>query len=194
MQVLKSKKGMTLMELIVGLVIFSVISVSLSILLAPMLFSYMRANDFAEYNALLDNIANQLISDLSNSIEEPDFVPNAWVVDHSGGLTITMLTRTVKYTVRNTVPGTGGVLQREGVNAAGAVVRVDVFSEDFYKRKIVSFRLRQDTAIDPLTGYILTVRLRENSNLGNLFEIEREYAVRPLMLNQAEQEDEEPPP
>ena len=61
----KNKKGLTLMELIVGILMFSIISVAISMLLAPILSSYARANDFAEYNALLDNIANQIIDDIS---------------------------------------------------------------------------------------------------------------------------------
>ena len=192
MKLLKSKKGFTLMELIVGILMFSIIAIVVSTALSPTLFAYMRANDFAEYNSLLDNIANQIINDLNQSTEEPRFIaatggapvpPGGWAVDNTRRLVITTNTRTIAYTIRNTQPGAGGVLQREGVNATGVAQLFDVFSEDFYKRKSVSFAFAQP---DPTENvFILTIRLRENSNLGNIFEIDREYAVRPLMLNQS---------
>jgi len=166
---LKSKKGFTLIELIVGLVIFGIISVAVSALLAPTLFAYMRANDFAEYNILLDNIANQIISDLSQSTEPPVFLEGGDQPDGTwNDVTITKLATRVRYTVD------GGVLQRE-INGE----TFPVFTEDFYRRKLVSFKL--ETLEGTTTYYTLTVRL-EHAN-GN-FVIEREYAVRPLILNQ----------
>ena len=189
MKILKNKKGLTLIELIVGILMFIIIAIVVSTSLAPILFSYVRANDFAEYNTLLDNIANQIIGDMAQSTEEPKFT-SGWVVDNTGRLTITTKSRIVTYTVENTLADVGGVLQVGGVTAGvdeddDPIILDDfrdVFSADFYKNKVISFRVDKDTG--PLIAYILTVRLRENSTLGNIFEIEREYAVRPIMLNQ----------
>jgi len=200
MMILSNKKGMTLMELIVGMVMFSIISVSISMLLAPTLFAYMRANDFAEYNALLDNIANQIISDLSQSTDEPKFPPGGdWIEwradDDSSFLTITTRTRLVRYTVGDLVFDTdneslGGVLQRVGVNENDEPELFDVFSEDFYKRKAVSFSIEEATSNsgEDITAYTLTVRLISTGTMastGRGFEVTRDYVVRPLMLNQS---------
>jgi len=166
-KLLKTKKGFTLIELIVGLVIFGIISVAVSALLAPTLFAFMRANDFAEYNILLDNIANQIISDLSQSTDEPEFTEGTELPGTAWNrVTITTQATRVRYTVA------GGVLFRE-VNGEP----FEVFSEEFYRRKLVSFKLN---TFDE-NAYILTVRLDHAD--GN-FEIQREYAVRPLILNQ----------
>ena len=189
-KLLKCKKGLTLIELIVGIVMFSIIAIAISTALAPTLFSYMRANDFAEYNALLDNIANQMINDLSQSTDKPVFDDTAgaggWAIDNSGRLTITTNIRVITYSLRQAdvrvIDNIGGVLQKEGINTDGDLEFFDVFSEDFYKRKSLSFMLEDVPGTVP--AYTLTLRLRENSNLGNIFEISREYAVRPLMLEQ----------
>jgi len=195
--VLKNKKGLTLIELIVGIIMFAVISLAISTLLSPMLMAFMGANDFAEYNSLLDNIANQIISDLSQSTTDPDFVASGgdnWLTDANGSLTITTSARIITYTVRNTAPGTGGVLQREGarevLNADNELVFetffFDVFSEDFYKHKAVSIMLKPEGGTGT-TAFVLTVRLTSTANLasaGGNFELQRDYAVRPLMLNQ----------
>jgi hypothetical protein len=175
---------MTLMELIVGILMFTIISIVLSMLLAPILSSYTRANDFAEYNALLDNIANQIISDLSQAVPvpdpdppnlntNPDFTPGpgGWAVNAGGDLTITTQNRVITYTVAVDADSGLEVLRRNGV---------DVFSADFYKRKNVSFRLDADNVDN--TAFRLSVRLTERGNTP--FVIDREYAVRPLMLNQ----------
>ena len=179
-KLLKSKKGFTLIELIVGLIIFGIISTAVAAVLAPTLFAFMRANDFAEYNILLDNIANQIISDLSQSTEPaPDFKEGSDQPDDDtwNNVTITMPVARVHYTVA------GGILHR-GINGEEPL---EVFTEEFYKRKLVSFKL--NTIAE--NCYILTVRLvHENGN----FEIERKYAVRPLILNQHTPQDEDLPP
>jgi type II secretory pathway component PulJ len=190
-KIFKNKKGMTLMELVVGMVMFTIISITISMLLAPILSAYTRANDFAEYNALLDNIANEIINDISQSTAPPVFTAGSgddgFAQDNDGiFLRITTPSGIIRYAV------IGGVLQREGLWQArdeyglpvGAPIPRfdDVFAEDFYKRKTVSFNWEADT--DP-NVYTLTVRLTENRGWGAAsFEIQRDYAVRPLMLNQ----------
>ena len=177
MKIFKNKKGLTLMELIVGMLMFAIIGLTISTSLAPTLMAYMRANDFAEYNTLLDNVANQIISDMTQAREVPQFEQGVWVEDVTRNLTIRMPTHNVTYTVDN------GVLQRSRGGEPAPV-----FAEDFYKRKDVSFMLTgTGNAASPtsLSLFTLTVRLTERVNVGNTpFELEREYAVRPLMLNQ----------
>jgi len=176
-KILKNKKGLTLIELVVGLVIFGIISVAVSASLAPTLFAFMRANDFAEYNILMDNIANQIISDLSQSTVLPEFTEAGdWPEPGWNDLTIIKSSVIIHYSIMgsdSSAPAMG-ILQRE---IGGETW--EVFPVDFYKRKVVAFKL-ETYSEDPLS-YTLTVRL-ENSN-GD-FILERDYAVRPLILNQ----------
>jgi len=188
MKIIRNKKGVTIFELIIGILMFAIISVIASMLLAPILSSFTRANDFAEYNALLDNIANQIISDMSQSTRQPElrapgptpgvFPPGVFTPENHGlFLTIFTQNRTIRYAVN------GGILQIEVGRTpppGNLPIWEPVFSEDFYKRKNVSFRVVADNPEN--TAYILTVRLTERGNAG--FVIERDYAVRPLMLNQ----------
>jgi len=176
MKTFRNKKGMTLMELIVGILMFSILSIAVSVILAPVLTSFMRANDFAEYNALLDNIANHLINDISQSTSEPIFEEGVWAQDDDGiFLTIFTQNRVIRYAVM------GNILQREGLDENNNTVLFDVFSEDFYRRKLVCFMIETDENPD-ITAYFISVRLTERGNAG--FEIVRRYAVRPLIINQ----------
>jgi hypothetical protein len=167
---------MTLIELVVGILMFTIISIAVSMMLAPILSSFTKANDFAEYNALLDNIANHLINDLSQSTSEPVFTEGDWAEDDHGiFLSIFTQNRIIRYAVM------GGILQREGLDVNNETILRDVFSEDFYRRKLVSFMIETDETPE-MTAYFITVRLTERGNAG--FEIQRRYAVRPLIMNQ----------
>jgi len=170
----KNNKGLTLIELVVGLIIFGIISVAISMILAPTLFAYMRANDFAEYNALLDNVANHMINDISqitDIIDENEL--GSWIDGdtNTGVITLLQSTQIIQYTV----------------NENGALIKDHpVFSEDFYKSKKLSVRIDYsdtNTATNDI-AYILTIRLTEDNTMSNLFQIEREYAVKPLIINQ----------
>ena len=105
MKILKNKKGLTLIELIVGIVMFTIIALTVATSLTPTLFAFMSANDFAEYNALLDNIANQIVGDMMQATEpspgsdNPVFPDNVWIVDDSEELIIRIPGRVVRYSI-----------------------------------------------------------------------------------------------
>ena len=192
-KIMNNKKGLTLMELIVGLLMFSIIAVAVSMSLAPTLFAYMSANDFAEYNALLDNLANNITSELSQATSVETFNNNVWMINNADVNDLLFLefetnSRVVRFAVRN------GVLRQEGLarepDGLGGFTSVpryfDVFSSDFYKNKEVAFRLTADDPTAP-TSFTLSVRLTSTAPIastGQGFEIERDYTIRPLMLNQ----------
>jgi len=161
---LKDKKGLTLIEVLVGCMMFAIITIAVSTVLAPTLMAYVRANNFAEYNTLVDNVANQILSDLSRSTRAPEPVPSDWDME----IKVNLHTHTVRYAVM------GGILYR-----AENDVFLPVFTSEFYKGKSLSFKI--DSDIDG--SYILTVRISEITTGGGAgFELEREYAVRPLAL------------
>jgi len=169
MKVLKNKKGITLVELIVGLLLLSIIVAAAGSTIAPMLKVYSKANEIAEWNTLLDNIANQMVSELTEMTEAVDIdaLPGA------GANNISFIAgwRTIEYTVE-----ADGML-RKSINSA---VPHLVLPADFYKRKSVSFSIREEV---PERAYMLTVSIAPPA--GETGEtISRDYAVRPLVLNQ----------
>lgn len=155
------------MELIVGLMLLSIIATAAGASLAPMMKAYAKANDIAEWNTLLDTVANQMVSELSEATADmPDLgKPNEITIVKDN-------LNDVKYTV-----DTDGVLLRNGKS---------VFSKSYYKQKSVSF------SCDPATGaagtaYIVSVTVSSDKSGES---ISRKYAVRPLVLNQYQEKSE----
>jgi prepilin-type N-terminal cleavage/methylation domain-containing protein len=167
-KILKSKKGMTLTELIAGMMLFAIITAAVSAVLAPMLRTYARANDLAELNTLLDNLANHIISDLSKATA----IGN---VGTQNIISITIDTDIVEYTVEHAGDDAGALLKR--VNGSAPT---PVFVKDFYKNKSVSFLVTPESSG---SAYTLTVRILDRDN-SPIPMISRDYAVRPLALNQ----------
>lgn len=160
MKNLKEKKGMTLIELIVGMMMFAILTAAVSAVLVPMLRVYARANEFAECNTLLDNVANQIIKDLSNATKELDLSADETIL-------ITIELDEIIYTVDNS----NGVLLKNGI---------PVLSKSYYKNKSVNFSCVSISS-SAGTAYMLTVIISSDEN-GEM--IRRDYAVKPLALNQ----------
>jgi len=155
--IFKNKKGMSLMEILVGSLLFALIAITVTALLAPMMLTFMRANDLAEYNKLLDNVGNIIVSDLSRASEAlPASGENNVVITVSTG-------NTVAYTAP------AGSLLRNGV---------PVFPPGFYKGKTVSFDVSKTAP-----GYTVTVTVSSAGRPAAVgVSIERDYSVLPLML------------
>jgi prepilin-type N-terminal cleavage/methylation domain-containing protein len=122
---LNNKKGVTLTELIVAMLVMSIIMLSVTSVFMPMYNAYVHANDMAEIN----NLHNALSSVIMNDIE------NAWDIGWVGGTrTLSIATRVnaapnVIYTIDN------GRLMRNGS---------EVFDERFYRRNAVNIGYRRD--------------------------------------------------
>jgi hypothetical protein len=139
---------------------FAIIAVSVSAVLAPMMRAYSSANEFAEYNTLLDSAANRIINDLAQSTAAPLHVNESDIIvirTHGSGNVI--------YTI-----GNDGVLLRNGN---------PVLSSGYYRNKHISFIVASAaTSTRPAYNLIVTV----GSDGGAT--VSRTYAVRPLALNQ----------
>jgi len=153
---------MTLVELIVGMLLFAIIAASVSAILVPMLRIQSHANELAEQNALLDTVANQIIGNLSSAtvpLKNPGADNEIYItVDNPDD---------VKYTVDES----NGIMLKNGS---------PVFSKSFYKNKSISFFCKE-TQDDSKKVYELTVIILSDKG-GEI--IRRNYAVRPLALNQ----------
>jgi len=164
--IIKSKCGMTLMEVLVGGILFALVAATATAVLAPMMLAQSRANDFAEFNTLLDNLGNKIISDISQA-EDVNF--SGGTGDVNGILSLTINSEEIIYIIN-----TDGILERNGVF---------VFHPDFYRGKTISFIVHTDT--EP--NYIVEVTVHPSGGgIGTTAaEITRSYAVRPLLMVQA---------
>ena len=64
---LRSKRGMTLLETVVGMVIFSIIAVSVSMVLVPTSEVTAGAADLSENNTIMGRISAEIISDMKKA-------------------------------------------------------------------------------------------------------------------------------
>jgi len=71
-----NKKGVTLIEMIVAMVVMVIIITAVSSIFAPMLMTYQRASNLAEVNTLLDNISAIIMDDVSRASEILPADPN----------------------------------------------------------------------------------------------------------------------
>ena len=65
-------KGVTLIELIVAVMVLAVITIAMTAVFAPMLRTFERANNFAEVNTLLDNVAAYVMSEVEGAYIDRD--------------------------------------------------------------------------------------------------------------------------
>lgn len=148
---------MTLTELLVTIVIFSLVTAAVSTMLISMLRVYQRANDFAEYNSLIDSTANPIVSDLQESTAKPE------LTDSGSKITIIVDSAKIEYSVNEE-----GVLLKN---------KSPVLVKGYYKGKSVEIAC---TSSDSGKEYTLTVTVFSDSGTA----VSRDYTVRPLVLNQ----------
>ncbi|MCL2719527.1 MAG: type II secretion system GspH family protein [Lachnospiraceae bacterium] len=185
-KMLNNNQGLTLVELMVGIMIFAVITTSAMSIFAPMLRTMLRATEIAEYNTLFDNIANIIVSDLASSTAGPVLSgadvrlnPGGTLEDFTwtNGQDLLWLTINFPQAVVYTADG-DGVLLRNGnpllpqmflnQGTAATFVCVEVLTLDAANNVTERF-------------YRLTLTL---SNIIGDGGITRDYIVRPLVLNQ----------
>jgi prepilin-type N-terminal cleavage/methylation domain-containing protein len=178
---LSNNKGVTLVELIVAILVFSVImAVSLS-LVGPVFRAFEHANHFAEANTLLDNVAAVIIADVmsvSGEVVDPIYDPDPIDPDRVLGLR-------VPYHIHYYFDG-DGILMRHALHDAGG--SVPVFDSGFIRdarfpsnaRIFQNIRLGLDWELG--TDYF-AFTLELVADHGTV--LERTYTVRPLgMANQ----------
>lgn len=158
---LKNKKGVSLMEILVASLIFAMITVAVTAILTPMVMAFVRANEFAEVNSLLDNVGNAIISDMSLAVDD---------IEINSDDDISILTRNgiISYTISD-----DGFLMVESGNLDPRLV----FPREFYGNMTISFEVSR---YDPgMASYTLVVTVTQSDSITY---ISREFIIRPLML------------
>lgn len=170
LQILHSKKGLTLVELVTGLLTFTIISAAVAGFLLPTLSAYSQATELAELNSLLDTLSTELISEIGKA--------SKLEVDEHEVITIHTALSRDKY----------------GVNADGYLYRNEesnlLFPKDYYKSKTLQIAFLNADATQALRGSFtdkdklsLQVSLSILDKDGGEL-VQRYYAVKPMGLNQ----------
>ena len=124
---LRNKKGMTLTELIVAMLVMSIIMLAVTTVFLPIYNAYVNANELAEINSLLNSLSSYVMSDLENAREVPDFDDNTLVIDTR--ITVTYATNGDNILTRNAVPILdAGFYKRKGARIAGFTELDGVFT------------------------------------------------------------------
>ncbi|MCL2079538.1 MAG: type II secretion system GspH family protein [Oscillospiraceae bacterium] len=172
LKILKSKKGLTLVELIIGIIVMSVILVAISGVVMPMMRFQARAIEVAEQNAMLDSLANQIIYDLASAIDTPNQSGNSGEDDWALVISTGTGGGTVTYTIDS------GIIMREQ-----AGVKSPLLPEGYHRKleaqvNSVGIVELNEIEVDGIV-YELTIELKKDDTL-----FSRAYAARPLALNQ----------
>lgn len=165
---LKNKKGVTIVESLLCLVLLTILSVLVISSLSPVLKMYVRANESAEANMLLSSISDEIVTSLTRA---------SAVKLNAGELNITTGIDQVTYTVES-----DGILYRKGrQDTAGQ----QVLDKDYYKGKTITVGYLDESG-SPLTDgsvtkpFFVEVKVISPKIGGEM--ASRKFAVNPLGL------------
>lgn len=171
---LKSNSGMTLVETIVALLLFTVLATMVSTIMIPVLNTYMRANDLAELTVLVENIGSEIVDDLKQSTA---------LAEITGGnaIKVKIESNTVEYKIDE------GVLKKKfttndpsfDVDSHGAEF-YPVFHEKYYRGKKLNIAYSVSGGEKPIYKVEITITNKDGLTrvVGNTF------TAKPLVLNQ----------
>jgi hypothetical protein len=207
---LKSNKGITLSELMVGLVVLSILILMVGALMTNVTGMQRRAIELTELNTLVDNVSNPIVKDLTNiAAGAPVVFCNFAICQCTDDCTADVCDSAIicpfncvgvginRVTIN--ISGLGSVtysIDDEGVlfkscispecpdfdpNPALNCNGHAVYQKDYYKNRSILFTVEDA----PGTGvaYILTVILTDDRR-GGIELLSRQYATRPMSLNQ----------
>ncbi|MCL1807176.1 MAG: prepilin-type N-terminal cleavage/methylation domain-containing protein [Oscillospiraceae bacterium] len=161
---IRGKKGLTLVELIVSMMLLSIILIAVSSFFAPTLMTYFMANDLAEVNSLLNSLSSFIINDLESSKETA-------VINLSNASDFRVRANIfINYSVEDdtgTITGGNGYIMRNGQ---------PVLPMGYYRNYTVSMSLEETAA----GQYELILNLQRNGEAN--ITASRSYTVTPLGL------------
>lgn len=179
-KILKQKGGMTLIEVVVAMLLFTIITTAVTSILAPTLTAYSNANDLAEVTSLSNDIAAVILDSLEQSTVNAKPIPSAADPAIFDGIEIKIDSKIIEYAVVN------GVLQSTvTTNEAGTTpVVAAVFDEKYYKRKKVAITYEVtygNPAASEKPTYVITVQVL---NRADSLIFQSIFTCKPLLLNQ----------
>ncbi|MDR2590103.1 MAG: hypothetical protein LBC71_03850 [Oscillospiraceae bacterium] len=184
--ILKNKKGISLMEILVGSLIFSLVAMTVTSVLAPMMMAFNRANSLAEYSTVLDAVGNQIANDIMRGTVvavEADGEDNGYVMIH------VRTEGTIEY--RTALVDGVNVLQRR-ISPTPPNDFVSVFAPGFYRAKDVTFEVIPEDDIEQGFSIVVTVDSFNHRRRGAAGgEIIRTFAVRSMFTDTIDPPDDD---
>ncbi len=172
---LNNEKGLTLIEVLVGIIIFSILIMGVSAVLVPTLNTYVKAKEMAELTTLMNSASAEVVEDLSQSRGKAKL--DGSYAKSTGSAMQISIDGIIEYKTED------GVLLRsfDGVNFS------KVFDEKYYKGKeiemIFGVEYDEPNPVDPTQSekptYSVFITISNSST-----KLDSEFVVRPLVLNQ----------
>jgi type II secretory pathway pseudopilin PulG len=173
----RNNKGITLVELIVAMLVFTVITTAVASVFAPMLMGFRRVNEMAEINAILDNVAIIILNDIHSAVRIEPAESNSNVAslnifyddpfnDDFDFDSDDLPLPNVEYRID------ANIIMRLTPRSIPPS-ELPIFDENFYRNNTVSFRWEVDDGL-----FILTVTIDHLDG----WQRTRTYTARPLGL------------
>lgn len=172
----QDKRGISLVEIMVGMLIFSIISMTIIVIMFPTLNSINKTKDLSEMGIFADNISAQIINDtkMANIIELSK--------ESEPGDTLTLVNQehTIVYKVID------GRIKRNydaQKNEDGAMIFNDLVSSKYYENKSVNVSYDTITKVVGTKTITLGCKIKiEVLNKEGETAITREYSVLSLVI------------
>ena len=172
----QDKRGISLVEIMVGILIFSIISMTIIVIMFPTLNSINKTKDLSEMGIFADNISAQIINDtkMANIIELSK--------ESEPGDTLTLVNQehTIVYKVID------GRIKRNydaQKNEDGAMIFNDLVSSKYYENKSVNVSYDTITKVVGTKTITLGCKIKiEVLNKEGETAITREYSVLSLVI------------
>ena len=175
-KIAQDKRGISLVEIMVGMLIFSIISMTIIVIMFPTLNSINKTKDLSEMGIFADNISAEIINDIkmANSIEI------AKVSGSGDTLTLVNQEHTIVYKVID------GRIKRNydaQKNEDGAMIFNDLVSSKYYENKSVNVSYDTITKVVGTKTITLGCKIKiEVLNKEGETAITREYSVLSLVI------------
>ena len=176
-KIAQDKRGISLVEIMVGMLIFSIISITIIVIMFPTLNSINKIKDLSEMGIFADNISAEIINDIkmANSIEIATKVSGS-------GDTLTLVNQehsivydTVDEKIKRNYDG-----QK---NEDGAMIFNDLVSSKYYENKSVNVSYDTITKVVGTKTITLGCKIKiEVLNKEGETAITREYSVLSLVI------------
>jgi len=138
---LRSRRGVTLMELIVSIVVISLIMLAVTTVFGPFLQAFRRANSLAETNPIFDTISMLIQHDMQSAFGVAGIAPAAGVAVNGDYMTIRRVEHRVIYRLTQCGCNCGLDVIERSVSAPEAddPTFSPLFDCNFYRGKQVVF-------------------------------------------------------
>ena len=187
-KIAQDKRGISLVEIMVGMLIFSIISMTIIVIMFPTLNSINKTKDLSEMGIFADNISAEIINDIkmANSIEIINDIKMANSIEiakvSGSGDTLTLVNQehTIVYKVID------GRIKRNydaQKNEDGAMIFNDLVSSKYYENKSVNVSYDTITKVVGTKTITLGCKIKiEVLNKEGETAITREYSVLSLVI------------